>query len=532
MKTIMSRIPSFINFRYFAFFFIISGCQSSNYSLISNSTKMEHQANIKPPEFHHEKIDPSLPLMINNKISISIEQAILLMLKNNQELQVEQLSPLITGTFENIERAEFDPEFYMDFSYEDERLTEISRSTSSQFDTEANAYDSALGLRQSLATGTEIQLSIEQNRNISNRTPEQQTARIGLSMTQSLLKGFSSHVNLAKIKQAQLDTVASQYELRGFVEALISQTEITYWQFILAKKNIIIYEESLSVAKKQYYDITQRVEVGSLPHNETLAAQTEIARREQALIDAKSNLEEKRLRLSRLINPVNMNSFNMQIEPLSLPEMKTKPILDIVQHINLAEKLRPDLNEAKLLLEKNELETMITKNGLLPRLDLFISLGRSGFSDTIQNSFQQIDGPTYDWTAGFKFSYFLGNRANHARHHAAKLDQQKARKSIDNLIQLIHQEVLLAINELERTRLQIVASSQTRKLQELTVQAEKEKFDVGSSTSLQLAQSQRDLLESQIEEIEAVINYRIRLVELYLAEGSLLERRGIKLFLD
>jgi hypothetical protein len=52
---------------------------------------------------------------------------------------------------------------------------------------------------------------------------------------------------------------------------------------------------------------------------------------------------------------------------------------------------------------------------------------------------------------------------------------------------------------------------------------------VGFSTALLVAQAQRDLLLSQIEEVRSIINYRIALVGLYLAEGSLLERRGIQI---
>jgi len=44
-----------------------------------------------------------------------------------------------------------------------------------------------------------------------------------------------------------------------------------------------------------------------------------------------------------------------------------------------------------------------------------------------------------------------------------------------------------------------------------------------------VAWAQRDLLVSQLAEIEALVNYRIALVSLYLAEGALLQRRGIQL---
>ena len=56
---------------------------------------------------------------------------------------------------------------------------------------------------------------------------------------------------------------------------------------------------------------------------------------------------------------------------------------------------------------------------------------------------------------------------------------------------------------------------------------ETEKFRVGKSTSLWVAQAQRDVVSSQIAEVEAVVNCLKALVELYRLEGSLLERRGV-----
>ena len=39
-------------------------------------------------------------------------------------------------------------------------------------------------------------------------------------------------------------------------------------------------------------------------------------------------------------------------------------------------RMRPLLNEARLNLMQNDLEVVKTKNGLLPLLDLFVSLGQ------------------------------------------------------------------------------------------------------------------------------------------------------------
>jgi len=160
---------------------------------------------------------------------------------------------------------------------------------------------------------------------------------------------------------------------------------------------------------------------------------------------------------------------------------------------------------------------------------LFAALGRTGYADNINDAFKAMDENTYDVTMGVRLSSYAGNRAAKARHEAAGLSLRQAAEAVANLRQMIEMEVRLAVNEVERVRQQIAASHATRMLEEEKLQAEKDRFDVGAGTSLLVAQAQRDLLISRIAEVRAVINYRIARVKLYLAEGSLLERRGIQM---
>jgi outer membrane protein TolC len=204
-------------------------------------------------------------------------------------------------------------------------------------------------------------------------------------------------------------------------------------------------------------------------------------------------------------------------------------VRDLAERLQLAKKLRPDLNDARTRLEQYNLETVVTRNGLLPRLDFFISLGKTGYADSFSASFRELDGNSYDLAAGLRLSLPLGNRTAKAQDLAASSTRQQGQEAVTNLQQLVELDVRLAFNELERNRQQITASAVTRALQEATLAAEKERFDVGASTTLLVSQAQRDLLVSQIAEVEAIVNYRIALVSLYLSEGSLLERRGASL---
>lgn len=214
---------------------------------------------------------------------------------------------------------------------------------------------------------------------------------------------------------------------------------------------------------------------------------------------------------------------------MSEPSMNAAPLDDLDDRIELAIRERPELNESRLRLEQRRLETIVTRNGLLPRLDFFVTLGKTGFSDELADAFKDLDGPTFDLSAGLDFSYPLGNRAAEGRNRAALTSRRQAAASVENLQQLVRLDVRTAAVEVERAREQIAASAATRSLREEALRAEEERFRVGDSTSLLVAQAQRDLLESQIAEVDAVVAYRIALIELYLAEGTLLARRGLLL---
>ncbi len=473
--------------------------------------------------------EPSFSLPVEGPADLSVEQAILLVLRNNLDLQVRQIGPVITGTFEKIERGKYDPELFADLTYSEEKSTETARSTGTQFSVEGNETAAVAGIRQEFPSGTSIEATVEQERTRSSRTPEQQTARLGLSVTQALLRGFGPAVNLVSVRQAELDTVASLYELRGFSEALLAEAEIAYWNYVLAGLEIEIFEKSLAVARQQRDEVELRIEVGILPEIEAAAARAQVASQEQALIDARSMLEENRLRLLRLISAGPGEQLDLRISATSNPITEPKPITDLADRLQLAERSRPDLNEARLRLSRDRLETIVTRNGLLPRLDLFIALGKTGFGDSFSESFRELDGDTYDVTAGVRLSHFLGNRAAQAQDLSARARRRRAAEAVANLRQIVQVDVRLAFNEVERTRQQITATKATRTLREETLDAEKERFDVGASTALLVAQAQRDLLISSIAEVRAIVNYRIALVKLYLAEGSLLERRGVSL---
>jgi len=464
---------------------------------------------------------------IDTPLEITIGDAILTALQNNRALRVERLNPAIRETYEQEEAARFDPALAAELSAARERVKAESRTTGTIADTSEGRTGAGLSLSRFLPTGTEFSVGLTTDLDWSELYSDQYATRLGLTVTQSLLRGAGREFNLASVRQARLDTLSSRHELRGFTESLVAEVETTYWNYALARLQIQIYQKSADLAEQQLKEVEDRIEVGKLAEIELAAAQAELALRKEALINAQSNLDALRLRLARLLNPGRGGAWNGPIILKNQPAVPEVKLDDLESHCAVALRLRPDLNQARLEVLRGELEIVKTKNGLLPRMDLFINLGKSGYAGSFGGSLEDLGGRSYDISAGISLELPPGNRAAESRHRRAVLNHDQAGEALENLAQLAELDVRLAYLEVNRAAQQIKATVATRRFQEEKLRAETEKFRVGRSTPLMVAQAQRDLVDSQISEIKAIVNHLNSLVELFRVEGSLLERRGI-----
>ena len=462
-------------------------------------------------------------------LRITVRDAILMALENNRSLAVERLSPSIQQTFEDQERAVFDPTVEAEISTQRTESERMARSGSGTESLISDVYQGTIALSEFFPTGTSVEADAIATTTDSSlyRDPFSST-RLGLTFTQSLLRGFGTEANLARLRQARLETQITQYELRGFSESLLAEVENAYWDYALSQRQIEIMQESLRLANQQLTETEEMIQIGTMAEAELAAVQAEVATQQQGLINAKSTLESTRLRVLQLLNPPGKNLWDRKVtlvHPPALPEVT----LDKVEtHVSVAFRMRPELNQAKLDIQQEDLEIVRTKNGLLPRMDLFVALGKTGYADSFSESVSDIRGDSYDVMAGLNLEYPIFNREARAQHRRALFRRDQAEKALENLMQLVELDVRNAYIEVNRTKEQISASTATRDFQEEKLRIETEKFRVGRSTNFFVAQAQRDLLFSRINEVQAVVNYLKALIDFYRLEGSLLERRGIE----
>jgi outer membrane protein TolC len=440
-------------------------------------------------------------------LKVTLTEAILLCLENNRSLVVQRLNPLIQQTLEDQERAVFDPATNAEVSAGRVKGERLARSGSKTEDFTTDAAEGIISLEQYFPTGTTVDLEASTQVNDSSLYDDNfYSTRLGMTVTQALLRGFGTDVNLARLQQARLDTRMSEYELRGFTEFLVAEVGRTYWDYALARRQIEIVEESLKVARQQLNETKELIAVGRLAKAELAAVQAEVAAQEQALIEARANKEATRLQLLRLLNPAGPGIWQREVDLIHQPTLPDIKLEDVENYVAVSMRMRPILNETRLEILRGDLELVKTQNGLLPLLDLFFTLGKSGYANSFGESIGNINKDSYD---------------------AVALNREEAEKALENLSQLVEVDVRTAYIEVNRTKQQITASSVTRKFDEEKLRTETEKLRVGKSTSFLVAQAQRDLLVSRIAEVRALANYLKALIDLYRQDGSLLERRGI-----
>ncbi len=472
--------------------------------------------------------DRQASIPTSGPLKISLNDAILSTMENNPSLVVERFNPWIQNTFTDEERAVFDPVLGGEIAFERNDVANPGITGRGTIDTTTDVYGGGISLKEYFPTGTFMELGFSGSvTDVDQSDDPYAKARVGLSVTQSLLRGYGTEVNMARIQQSRLETAISIYELRGFSETLVAQVENAYWDYALAQRQIEIVEESLKLANQQLAETEEMIRVGVMAESELAAVQAEVAAQKQALINAKSTRDSNRILLLRLLNPPGESFWNREITIVRPPALPEAELGDIEEHVAVAKRMRPEINQAKLDIQRQELEVVRTKNGMLPVMDLFINLGKTGYADSFSGAVDDLPGDNYDVLVGLNLEQPVRNRSAKAQRRRSLLEKNQAEKILENLSQLVELDIRNAYIEVNRTREQIAASAATRKFQEEKVRIETEKFRVGRSTNLLVAQTQRDLLINRISEVNAIVNYLKALTNFYRLEGSLLERRGV-----
>jgi outer membrane protein len=412
------------------------------------------------------------------------------------------------------------------------------------------------GYGQTFLTGTNMQLTYGSSRSaVNSPVPILNPSTYGfldLFIQQPLLQGFGIAVNNRYIRVAKNNMKVTDLQVKRQVITTVSAALNLYWDLVSFNEDLRIKGQALETAQKLYEDNKKQVSIGTLSAIEITRAAAEVSSSKENLLIAQTNVAQQETVLKNALSRNGVASTWLDdvhivtLDRIQVPEREDlKPNAELVEQA-LAK--RPELEQTRINLQSTLINLRGSKNALLPTLQAFADvsnnaltgspnavIGASGVPDPFvvggySNLLAQIFRRNYpNYSVGFSLNIPFRNRAAQADYVADQLTLRQAELQLQRSISQVRVDVKNAVIGLQQARVRYETAVATRVLAQQTLDAERKKFQFGTSSIPLVVQAQRDLNNDQSAEVQAMANYTHARIAFDEAVGQTLEQNGISM---
>jgi len=429
----------------------------------------------------------------------------------------------------------------------------------------STTYDTDVSLQKGFLTGATASIgwdNLHQNVNSPLLTYNPSiTSSAFVSVTQPLLRGFGIGVNNRYIRITKNNRQVADFVFQQQVMSTVSAVSRLYWDLASLTEDVQVRREALDSAQQLLKDNQEAVTEGTMAPIDVTRAKAEVARRQRDLSVSQTLVRQQGEILKDYLSKSDFEHSLGEIEVVVTDHVVVPPAEPITPMPELtaeAFKNRPDLAQARLQLENSQISLKGSKSALLPELDVFASVQNNsligdrnvlannpaltgstplgavitdplflgGFGDGL-GQLANHNFPNYQ--AGLQLSIPLSNRAGRADVARDQLQTRQQEIRLRQLEKRVKLEITNAVLAVQQARSSYEAAVQERVLQQQTIESEKEKLDVGASTTYLVIQYQGDLAQAKSAEISAQSDYMKARTALERALGTILTANHVSL---
>ncbi len=485
---------------------------------------------------------PTVTLGATN--ALTLRQYLQLVLDRNEALQGKFIELKISRKRYQAEKGAFEPDLVASADRESNfRQNTVQQeaalglfASSPTFWERNNNYSG--GIEELVPTGAKLRLgytledlhnSIQPNSGTNNvaRSHEYVTF-FGLTATQPLLKNAGLNANLASLRLAALDSEVAFQQYRRQLMLAVSTAEAAYWNLYMAQEQVRFFEESVNVAESILKDSQAKLDAGQGSQLEVMEARSGLAFRQSKLADARERRAEAVNQVLGLFAalPVNGQEKLIATDKPELLESKTS----FFNGWRNAYELNPDyLAQRKKLLQAG-VRIGYAWNQALPEVNLKGSYGLNGYGLSNDSSWQQIEDRQFQsWSIGVELRIPLaGNIRARNELAAARLGEEAALLGLHDLETQIGNAIHTAIQKVENRRESVPRYQEVVNFASNVLQSQMDRLQVGKVESRKVLEADVDLFEAKNSLLETLVQYRRAMLELELAEGTLLKNRNLE----
>jgi outer membrane protein TolC len=462
-------------------------------------------------------------------LELSLDDAVKRALENNADLVVSRYNPEDAEQAVREVKGVYDP---LAFATIDRRSAQTPAANifAGAENPTSDTWTYDFGVSQYLPTGANLQVDflngeLDTNNRFATFNPSFDS-QLNFGLVQPLLRDFLTDRNRQQITVAKRNREISDVQFRQTVINTVAGVKQLYYDLIFALDNLEAQRKSLALAKKLLDENQIKVRVGTMAPLDVVAAESEVAGREEGVITAEATVLDAEDALKRAIVPANdAEVWRVRITPKDRPTAEPVSV-DLDQAIANALRQRTDVVSERKNLENLETTLRLANNQALPRLDLQAFYGSAGiggtqildetgeplvtpvpggFSDALNQVFG-FDFPT--WSLGVRFSYPILNRTAGAGAARARIARDQASAALRRLELQVATDVRQAGRAVETNFKRVASTRAARVLQERRLDAEEKRFAAGMSTNFLVTQAQRDLALAEVNELRAIADYR------------------------
>lgn len=377
------------------------------------------------------------------------------------------------------------------------------------------------------------------------------TGDIDLQFTQNLLQGFGSAVNGRNIRVQRNNVKVSDLQFQEQVITTVSAALNLYWDLVAFDADVRARQQEVRTAQQLLDDNKRQVQIGALAEIEITRAQAQLYASQQDLVVAQTNLQQQEIVLKNDLcrNGISAAGLdNIHVVPLDRIEVPAadvlKPLPDL---INEAIRNRPEIAQARLNIQSNQMNLVGIKNSLKPSLQAFAELTNNGLTGELTalgalqpgtgylagpygNLLEQLARRNFpNYSAGLSLNIPLRNRAAQSDFATSELELRQNQLNLRKNVNQVTVDVQNALIGLQQARVRYDAANKSRELQQQTLAGDQRRYQLGAATVFQVIQDQRDLDTSQSSETQAMANYTHARIALDQALGTTLEVNHISL---
>ena len=345
--------------------------------------------------------------------------------------------------------------------------------------------------------GIDLKADYQQNEgyylNPQNTTPEDGLWSAGVSI--KLAKGLLYNDRMNALRQAKILQNKNQLERDILVNSILAEAAKAYadWKYYFDNKEV--YTEFLENAKVRYQGISRSSELGETPAIDTVETKITVRTRELDLAQASLKLQKAKLKLS---NYLWIEDVPVELEDNLTPFITKESVLSslgIENYLGNAENLEdhPELKSLAYDLESYDLDIKLSKNNLLPTIDV-----QYNFLTSEVDQLNYLNTSNYKAGVKVKFPLFLRKERGELRLAKVKRENTEYKLSqeewkLTNKVKSVEAEIVSLQEQIEIAQ-NIVEDS------EVMVNSEKRLFEVGESSIFLINSRENKLISAQLKQ--------------------------------